>query len=408
VTGRAPRGSALAGGFAAAGGAVAVGALVAGGIASATSRLLAAPRPRSAETRVLELDEAAGRIRFTPTPDALVPGRYSFWFGGGGAGHARIGEILTRSPSGIARELLGVDAGALGVGVAGRFNGWMHLGPQSLGLPFQDVRVQTTLGAAPAWLVPAADDDGRWAVLVHSRSTVRQEVLRAVPVLRRSGWHSLVISYRDDGEAPRSDEARSALGDTEWLDVESAVLAALDRGAQEVVLVGWSLGASLVLETAMRSRLASVLTGLVLDSPVIDWSDVVLHRQDVHLPEPVRRGVISLASTRLGARLAARQGPLDVRRLDVSATADELQLPMLLLHSDDDGYAPADGPRRLARERPDLVRLVPFAVARHGRLWNYDPGRWEGAVAAWLAGDSAALAAAGALPAASDRNRQRA
>jgi hypothetical protein len=193
VPGPATRNSAVAGGVAAVGGALALSALVAGGVASAARRLLAAPRP-SAETRVLEVDEATHRVRLTPTPDAQAPGRYSFWFGGGGAGHARIGEIIARSSAGVTRELLGVDAGTLEAGAAGRFNGWVYLGPQALDLPFQEVRYQTTLGAAPAWLVPAELDDGRWAVLVHGRSTVRQEVLRAVPVLRRSGWNSLVIS----------------------------------------------------------------------------------------------------------------------------------------------------------------------------------------------------------------------
>jgi pimeloyl-ACP methyl ester carboxylesterase len=404
VAGSASRGSAFASGAAAVGGVLTAGALAAGGVASVARRLLAAPQPRSAESRVLQVDEAGRRVTFSPTADALVPGRYSFWFGTG-SGHARIGEVLERSPSGVARELLGVDVGVLEAGASGRFSGWVHLGPRTLGVPFEDVRVQTTLGAAPAWLVPAERDAGRWAVLVHSRSSVRQEVLRAVPAVRRAGWNSLVISYRNDGEAPRSADARSPVGGREWLDVESAVLAALDRGAEEVVLVGWSLGASLVLETALRTRLASVLTGLVLDSPVLDRADVVRHRQDVALPDPVRRGVLSLVSTRLGARLAARGAPLDVPGLDGVAAVDELRLPMLVLHSDDDGYAPAEGPRRLARERPDLVRLVPFAVAGHGRLWNYDPGRWEGAVSAWLAGDAAALASAGALPPAPNRQR---
>jgi pimeloyl-ACP methyl ester carboxylesterase len=393
----------VAGGIAAAGGLLAAGVVAVGGAASVARRLLAGPGPRPAETRVLDVDEALRTVRFAPTPDALVPGRYSFWFTG--AGHARVGELLERSRGGVTRRLLGVDAGALAAGVSGRFNGWVHLDPTSLGVPFDEVRYQTPLGTAPAWLVPAEQDRGRWVVLVHSRSSVRQEVLRAIPAIRRAGWSSLAISYRDDGEGPRSDEAPVSLGDPEWLDVESAVLAVLDRGATEVVLLGWSLGSSLVLEAAQKSRLAEVVSGLVLDSPVIDWSDVVLHRTDVTAPGAVRRGVISLASTRLGARLAPRRGPLDAGRSDVAAAADELHLPMLILHSDDDGYAPAEASRRLARERPDLVRLVPFTVATHGRLWNYDPGRWEGAVSAWLVGDAAALAASGALPAAPNPQR---
>jgi hypothetical protein len=30
------------------------------------------------------------------------------------------------------------------------------------------------------------------------------------------------------------------------------------------------------------------------------------------------------------------------------------------------------------------VTFVPFEVARHTKLWNYDPTRWEDAIRDWL------------------------
>ncbi len=64
--------------------------------------------------------------------------------------------------------------------------------------------------------------------------------------------------------------------------------------------------------------------------------------------------------------------------------ATELEVPILLLHSVDDGYIPATASIALARVRPDIVTYEEFEVARHTKLWNYDEPRWTGAVAKWL------------------------
>ena len=77
--------------------------------------------------------------------------------------------------------------------------------------------------------------------------------------------------------------------------------------------------------------------------------------------------------------------PAKDARLDFVRRADELDVPILLLHSDDDGYVPSSGSRELAAARPDIVTFVPFETARHTKLWNYDRGRWNGVVADWLA-----------------------
>jgi hypothetical protein len=55
------------------------------------------------------------------------------------------------------------------------------------------------------------------------------------------------------------------------------------------------------------------------------------------------------------------------------------------MHSDDDGYVPSTPSHALAEARPDIVTLDAFSVARHTKLWNYDAGRWNVDIAAWLA-----------------------
>ena len=159
------------------------------------------------------------------------------------------------------------------------------------------------------------------------------------------------------------------------------MLHALDQGAREVVLVGFSMGGAIVLQTAMRSRLQAVISGVVLDSPVLDFAEALLHQGDAtRLPAPVRRGALSLVGSRLGPLLTGQDEPFDTRGAEVVARVADLDVPVLVLHSEDDGIAPIAVSRRLAAERPDVVRLVPFTTARHTKLWNHDRERWEGAV----------------------------
>jgi pimeloyl-ACP methyl ester carboxylesterase len=66
------------------------------------------------------------------------------------------------------------------------------------------------------------------------------------------------------------------------------------------------------------------------------------------------------------------------------ARAAELDVPILVLHSADDGFVPPTASRALATARPDIVSYEEFTVARHTKLWNYDPDRWNNAIAGWL------------------------
>jgi len=387
ITARSARRAAVRG---AAAGAIAAGALglAATSVAAYFARRLVTPTPERVDDTVI-LAVGEGTVTLRDTEDTVAPGRYGLWLDGG-AGHARVGPVVDQDLRArtVTRSLLGLDRGELRPGPA-RWNQYFYAGTPAaaLGLPYQDIEIGSELGPMPAWLVPAAAAGAsrRWAVLVHGRGATREECLRALPVLQRLGFTSLVVAYRNDRDAPATPRGRYHLGDREWSDVEAAVHRAVEGGAEEVVLVGWSMGAAMALQVASRSPAASVVRGLVLDAPVLDWRAVMAHlARVVRLPPPVGRLGEAMLGHSWAWRLAGVEAPVDFDRLDWVARAEQLQIPLLVLHSEDDELVPCEPSRRLAAARPDLVTFVPSRGARHTKEWNVDPEGWEAAVARFL------------------------
>ena len=364
---------------------VAVGAAV-GLIAGIAARTIITPPRRKAETtRVLRLDRDEGLVTFTRTADSAVGGRYGFWFTDA-TGYALIGTIVAETERTVTRELLEVYLGELTAGVRGRFGAWFYLNPADAGEAYSEVSVLTELGPAPAWQIMAPEDTGKWVIMVHGRAVVRAECIRAIGVFRAAGYNSLLVSYRNDGEAPPSPDGLYALGDAEWKDVDSAIEYALTQGARSIVLMGWSMGGATALQTVTRSAHSKLIVGVALDSPVIDWVRALdFQGKAKGLIRPLRAIVYVLLGSAWAGPITGQGQPINLRRLDFVRRARELSVPILILHSDDDNYIPSTASRLLAKERPDIVTLEVFATAAHTRLWNYDEQRWNSAIGSWLA-----------------------
>ena len=166
----------------------------------------------------------------------------------------------------------------------------------------------------------------------------------------------------------------------------AAVRYAEQHGAERIVLMGWSMGGSIVLQAVLRSAaVRERLVGVILDSPAIDWVDILRFQGTLQkLPPGYGDVVVRLLGGPWSGGLTGLAAPISVEELDPVARADELDVPILLMHSEDDGYVPIDGSRRLAAARPDLVEFEVFAGARHTKLWNHDPARWRRLVRGWL------------------------
>ncbi|WP_432562056.1 alpha/beta hydrolase [Kineococcus sp. SYSU DK003] len=352
------------------------------GVAAGFARAVVTPRRHKPDD--LEVLQAGPRrVVLTATADTVVPGRYGVWTEAG-RGHFRVGEVLEATPERVTRELLGVDSGTVVPGSA-RWNQYYYAGnpTRALGLPHEDLLVPSEVGDLPCWFVPGGpgSSSDTWAVLVHGRGATREEALRAVPVLHELGLPCLVPSYRNDADAPEAGPGFYGLGDTEWVDVEAVARHALDHGARRLLVVGWSMGGAILLQFVARSPLAEKVAGLVLDGPVVDWYDVLDHQaRQRGVPVRLGRYGLQLLAHPLGRRLVGVQGPVDLRKMDWVTRAEELVLPVLLVHSDADDYVPSGPSQRLAQARPDLVTYVASGTARHTKEWNVDPGRWESAV----------------------------
>ena len=366
---------------------IALAAAVVGAMVFAIARRVVTPEKRTTNTEILAVDTGAQTIELSRTLDTELPGRYGL-FTTGTHGYVKLGAVLSADGVRVRRKLLTqIDPGAQ-IDRHATFSGWYYSSPRELHLRWENVLIGSSSGPCPAWLFPAAPDapaSDIWVIQIHGRGGNRAECLRAVPVFHSLGMPNLVVSYRNDGEGPRTRAGAYALGASEWRDVDSAISYALRHGARRVLLMGWSMGGAIALQAAVTSGNRAAIAGLVLESPVVDWRSVLrFQARELGVRDPLPELAMGVLSSPVTARWSGADHAIQFDRLDMLARAEELAAPMLILHSDDDGFVPSDASHALSEARADLVTMPHFAGARHAKLWNYDQSGWTSAITEWV------------------------
>lgn len=345
-------------------------AAVAAGRLAGDAALKATPgRPLPTEPRLTVHAATGDRITLTRALASLRPGRYGL---AGDGSHASVGPVLDREPhlaDTVVRELTAVSHGGLVPGDHVWFTPQVYIGdPRSaLGLDHADVEIPGELGALPAWFVPAARRT--WVITAHGLGTTREHPMVVMDFLHRRQFPVLDLAYRGDPGAPATPGGLSQFGASEWRDLEAAIRYALANGAHDVILYGWSTGASMALRAASRSPLRRHVKGLVLDSPVLSW----------------QRALTALARARrtpgvllpLAVRATEGRTGLPAERVDSAADPRALRVPVLVVGGEGDAVAPYRLTRAFADARPDLVTLHTVDRAPHGAMWNADPAGYE-------------------------------
>ncbi|MDJ0378487.1 alpha/beta fold hydrolase [Cryobacterium sp. PH31-L1] len=358
-----------------------------GGLGLVIARRLTAPiSGRKFDLTIRGVDNSGERpiLILDRTPRTAAPGDYCLILENGGWVRLAPG-VEDRGQSLVGREVVGESGPGVAAGQSASWSGIYFQSPADAGLQSTDIKIQTDVGPAPAWLVaPQGPPSSTWAIHIHGLGSTRAGTLRGVQVASEAGLTSLVVTYRNDGEGPLAGTGRSELGGAETDDVRAAVDYARENGARSVILFGWSMGGAIALQLAADPKLHGIVDGLVLDSPILDWV-ATLKANSARSGLPARAG--ALASPWLSFRPLARMtgliDPVGLPCFDWMARAEELTIPTVILHGARDTSSPFGVSARLTALRPDAVDLEAFE-ADHTMSWNSDRVRWRAVVASWL------------------------
>lgn len=344
-------------------------AVAAGRFASDAALRIPPGGPLPTEPALTVHATAAGQVTLTRDLAALRPGRHGL---AGNGFHAVVGPVLsgTSNPADtVVRRLERVTHGTLEPGDRAWLTPAVYAGDPgtALGLDHTDLDVPGELGPLPVWFVPGARDT--WVIAVHGLGTTREHPLNVLEVLHHHRFPVLLPAYRGDPGAPGAPDRLNHLGEAEWRDLDAVLRHAVDSGARQVILYGFSSGATMALRATARSELRDRVAGLVLDSPVLSWEATLRalaaahHTPGVLLPLAVRA-----AQGRTGLYGDRRPGAVHLDRVSV---------PTQIFHGPDDAVAPWRFSRALAAAQPDFVTLRTVRGAPHAAMWNADPQAYE-------------------------------
>ena len=249
--------------------------------------------------------------------------------------------------------------------------------PLELGLPFEDMAVESDGIELPAWFIPARDGrPGPGVVLVHGWESARDRTLPMAVFLHAAGFHCLTFDVRAHGANPP--ETLPLTAGEFGQDAAAAFRALIARPEVTVgAISGHSMGAiGAILAAAADPRVAALVA---TSGPADPYR---LTRQTfrlAHLPIP---DPIAYPLAWLTTRVYLR--PRGHRVADISASAAIAGYggPILLAHGDQDAVVPIGHMARLAAAvisaragDPAAATLETLVIGGGQHSWLYeDPG----------------------------------
>jgi uncharacterized protein len=248
---------------------------------------------------------------------------------------------------------------------------------QAYGYRFEDLAIA---GDLSAWFVAGEGQDAHapWAVFVHGIGGRRENGYRFLPVLRAAGLPTLLISYRNDPQAPTDPGGEYAFGLTEWNDLDAAIRYATDHGAPSVILVAESMGGGLVGQILRRSDHRDSISAIVLDSPALDFRAILsdqIRRQGAPLAPMVARSALFFEGW---------LGPNRLSEADVTPELAAFPGPIFLSHGFADTVVPVGNSDVLVSRRAAVTDYL-RTDAGHIQSWQVDPSRYEASLKSFLA-----------------------
>jgi uncharacterized protein len=222
--------------------------------------------------------------------------------------------------------------------------------PSARGWVYRDVSFKDSAGLTlRGWWIPGTLKST--VVMVHGWTASRQEPMGRADYLHKAGYNLLLFDLRGHGQ---SDGNYTTIGWLEPDDVHAAVTFARSQSPGPIALLGYSMGASTVIEEAAHdSRVATVIEDSGFDT-LTNAFNVHFHNMTLLPAMPFDQLVIAIGQLDLKLNISQVR-PIDSARL--------LTLPMLaIIGAADTTVPPAEGFALFHAARgPKQLLLIPGA-----------------------------------------------
>tara|TARA_B100000965_G_C19578012_1_gene752205 strand:+ start:518 stop:1735 length:1218 start_codon:yes stop_codon:yes gene_type:complete len=285
-------------------------------------------------------------------------------------GELKIGERVSSS------SLLKIENGKYSILGTNDYEGIDESGkytPKSVSdTDYEYIEYESDLGMFPAYLT----SEGKTGVVifVHGfRGAFERDftaMLRA-PDFGNLGYRSMIISYRNDANAPKDPSGLYQYGVTEWIDLDNAIkYVEQNINPDRIVLWGTSGGGGPVTSWLQNNPDSDRVDGIIFEAPVISfWESVEVNGKARYpfIPELFFPYIKLFTEVRYG---------VDFDTMDFRDALVKSEVPVLLFHGDDDEWVPVDMSDYIAENRRTNFTYIRMSNVGHVTSWNADPVRY--------------------------------
>lgn len=338
---------------------------------------------RRPKARPAVLSVTAATITLECTPHTIAPGLHRIYFGSRDEHTRLVGDVIAESDGSVTRALISSqhESALPSSNERVMWTGYVFDSPADLDAPSREIDIETSGGTRRAWRIDGTSGS-QWVIHVHGIHSSRRAALRGVPAALAAGRTSLVVAYRGDLEDTRATGA--TFGQHETDDVEAALAYAIEAGATDIALMGWSMGAAISINLARSSKFRDRISSLTLVGPALDWH-VIVREATVKAGMPGALSSLFMAALSMPGLAQAAGVERRMSRRKFRARLDGVGCPVLILHSPGDQDAPLAVSQRFAEQYPGQVQIEVTDAVPHGGERNGSPERFDARVAAFLA-----------------------
>ena len=245
-------------------------------------------------------------------------------------------------------------------------------------IPYEAVTIPAQDGTKLAARYYHVRDGAPLQIQFHGyRGTAVRDFCGGNKLARESGQNTLVVDQRAHG---KSGGTTITFGIRERLDCLCWAEYASQRFGSDtpVFLSGVSMGAATVL-MASELELPANVVGIIADCPYSSPEAIIrkVCREDMRLPP-----ALVVPFIRLGARLF---GHFDLREASAVQAVRNTNIPILLLHGEDDRFVPCNMSREIFDACTGEKTRITFPGAGHGLSYIVDTETYSEAVSRFVA-----------------------